>query len=198
MTEKNYNPEQKHMKAGKAMEKAGKGIGNEQKAPAQKTEAKKEESEGKTGEAAQKKETAQKKIKKPEAIVRGAGVPVSSKESFAICRFIKNKEISRAVSELEEILQHKKALPMKGEIPHRRGKGMMSGRYPKNSIKAFIMLLKSLNANAAANDMSNPVITTAYANFATRPYGKSGMIRKKRTNVTIIAKERKEAINKKA
>jgi len=191
MTEKNYNPEQKQMKVNKSMEKTNK---NEPKlAPAPKLEEKKEDkkTEIKNEEKTDVKKTEQKKIKKTEAIVRGLNVPISSKQSFAICKFIKNKEIEKAIFELEEILLHKKALPMKGEIPHRRGK-IMSGRYPRNSIKEFIRLLKNLNANAAANQMSNSIISEARANFASRPYGKFGRVRKKRTNVIIIAKEKKE------
>ena len=42
---------------------------------------------------------------------------------------------------------------MKGEIPHRKGKGMMSGRYPLNAVKDFIMLLKSLKANAINHEI---------------------------------------------
>ena len=135
------------------------------------------------------KKTETKKAKKNEAIVRGLNLPISSKQSFAISKFIKYKEIGQAIQELEEILLHKKALPMKGEIPHRRGKGVMSGRYPKNAITTFIKLLKSLNANANVNEISNPVIFEAYGNFASRPYGKFGRIRKKRSNVVIVAKE---------
>ena len=36
----------------------------------------------------------------------------------------------------------------------------------------------------------NPVISEVHANFASRPYGKFGRVRKKRTNVTIIAIEK--------
>ena len=197
MTEKNYNPEQKQKRTREKMEKIDKNIKKNDKIIEQKQEIKKEsviESKDKTKEIENKegeiKKEEKKKIKKIEAVVNGLSLPVSSKQSFAICKFIKNKEIGFAIKELEEILMHKKALPMKGEIPHRRGK-IMSGRYPKNSITAFIKLLKSLNANSSVNEMSNPIISKAYANFASRPYGKFGRVRKKRTNVTIIATEKK-------
>ncbi len=136
-----------------------------------------------------KKEEKPKKVKKTEAVVRGVGTPISSKQSFAICKFIKHKEINKAINELEEILLHKRALPMKGEIPHRKG-AIMSGRYPKNAIEEFIKLLKSLNSNAIANEISNPVISEAFGNFASRPYGRFGRVRKKRTNIKIVAKEK--------
>lgn len=198
MTEKNYNPEQKHAKSANKMEKVNK---KEQKiAEAPKAETKKEnhssvadlKTEVKKEEVkidAKKPEV--KKIKKDKATVKGLGIPISSKQAFAICRFIKYKEVGFAIKELEEILLHKKALPMKGEIPHRRGKGMMSGRYPRNALNEFVKLLKSLNSNAIANEISDPIISEAVANFASRPYAKFGRVRKKRTNVIIIATEKK-------
>ncbi len=196
MTEKNYNPEQKQMKTDRKMEKMDKNLKKvEEKKTAEtpkeeKTDSKKEEIK------AEVKKTEAKKVKKNKAMVRGLNLPISSKQSFAICKFIKHKDPEHAIQELEEILLHKKALPMKGEIPHRRG-NIMSGRYPKNAIEGFIKLLKSLIANANANEISNPVISEAHANFASRPYGRSGSVRKKRTNVTIVAIENKKMEKKK-
>nr|AJS12790.1 50S ribosomal protein L22P [uncultured archaeon]AKQ01099.1 50S ribosomal protein L22, large subunit ribosomal protein L22 [uncultured archaeon Rifle_16ft_4_minimus_1461] len=185
MTEKNYNPEQKHAKNMEKMNKANK-TDDKKILETPKNEVKVE----KPNEEVKKEVKKTEKQKKTEAIVRGMNLPISSKQSFAICKFIKNKEINRAINELEEILAHKRALPMKGEIPHRRGKGMMSGRYPQNSVKEFIKLLKSLNANATANEMSNPFICEAQGNFASRPFGRFGRVRKKRSHVTILAKEK--------
>ena len=185
MTEKNYNPEQKHAKNMEKINKANK-TDDKKILETPKNEVKVE----KPNEEVKKEVKKTEKQKKTEAIVRGMNLPISSKQSFAICKFIKNKEINRAINELEEILAHKRALPMKGEIPHRRGKGMMSGRYPQNSVKEFIKLLKSLNANATANEMSNPFICEAQGNFASRPFGRFGRVRKKRSHVTILAKEK--------
>ena len=188
MTEKNYNPEQKHAKTTDKMGKMDKNTKNIVETPKEEgtrpsnVELK---TETKTPEI---KKPEVKKVKKTEAVVRGMGVPISSKQSFAISKFIKHKEVTKAINELEEILMHKRALPMKGEIPHRKG-NIMSGRYPRNSIREFIKLLKSLNANAIMNEISHPVIFEAHGNFASRPYGKFGRVRKKRSNVVIVARE---------
>jgi len=198
MTEKNYNPEQKNVKVSKKAANMNRDIiktGKEKIAESPKSEIKKENNEEIKSEEikteVKKIETKKEKVKKDKAIVQGLNVPISSKQSFAISRFIKHKEIGKAIKELEEILLHKRALPMKGEIPHRRGKGMMSGRYPKNAVTAYIKLLKSLNANANVNEISVPIISEAYGNFASRPYGKFGRVRKKRTNLMIVAIEKK-------
>ena len=191
MTEKNYNPEQKHAKAAEKMGKMDKPHPNaaeQKKVETPKTESAEKKEEIKMESKPEVKKAGTKKVKKTEAVVRGLGIPISSKQSFAISKFIKNKEITKAIRELEEILLHRRALPMKGEIPHRKGP-IMSGRYPRNALREFVKLLKSLNANANVNEISNPIIVEAYGNFASRPYGKSGRVRKKRSNIMIMAKE---------
>lgn len=133
-----------------------------------------------------------KKPKKTEAVVNAKNIPISTKDSAAICRFIKNKKIENAIAELEQVLRLKKAVPMKGEIPHRKGKGMMSGRFPKKASQNFIKLLKSLSANATYNGLEEPVIVEAIANIGARPYGKFGGVRKKRTHIKLKAIEIKK------
>ena len=137
-----------------------------------------------------KKETLVKKIKKTETKANGRSLPISTKYAVAICKFIKNKKISTAIDDLEQVLNYKKAVPMKGEIPHRKGK-MYSGRYPKKASENFLKLLKSLLANANAEEIENPIIVKAVANMASRPFGRFGRIKRKRTHVTLIAKEKK-------
>lgn len=139
----------------------------------------------------EKKEPQKLKIKKTEAVVNALSLPLSTKQSVAICKFIKGKKIERAIADLEQVSVAKKVIPMKGEIPHRKGKGIMSGRYPKKASEQFIKLLKNLSANASVNELNNPIISNAIANNASRPHGKFGRVRKKRTHVKIIAKEKK-------
>ncbi len=180
MTEKDYNPQQKERKA-MEKEKTKKII------EIPKKEIKKPDKEKKK-EIVKKPE---KKIpKKTEAIVNSVSLPISTKYSVAICKFIKGKKIEDAITDLEEVLAHKKAIPMKGEIPHRKGK-IMSGRYPKKAVEHFIKLLKSLLANSNANELNNPIISDSIANLGSRPFGRFGRIRKKRTHVKIKVKEKK-------
>jgi ribosomal protein L22 len=132
-----------------------------------------------------------KKIEKPkktEATVRVTG-PVSTRHCVALCNFVKKKNIEKSIKELEEVVAKTRALPMKGEFAHRKGKGIMSGKYPQVSTKYFIKLLKSLQSNANANDIKNPVIVQAISNLAQRPRGRFGSYTRKRTHITIIAKD---------
>jgi len=130
----------------------------------------------------EKKET---EVKKTSAFVNISSIPISTKHSIAICKFIKGKKIEGAIDDLEKVVLLKKAVPMKGEIPHR--KGMMSGRYPKKAAGHFIKLLKGLSANANVNGLEAPVISEAIANLASRPYSKFGRVRRKRTHIKITA-----------
>jgi len=152
-------------------------------------ENKKEET--KTTEKEEPKKPAQKKpiqskpkVKRDYAIVNAKDVPISTKHSIAICRFIKNKNIEKAIEGLGKVLIKKKAIPMKGEIPHRKGK-IMSGRYPQKAVGHFIKLLKSLESNSNINELNEPVIVEAISNLAQRPYGRFGRTKKKRTKIKI-------------
>jgi ribosomal protein L22 len=203
MTEKNYNPEQKGMKTMQKQQAAAtqkveaaqmskeekKGETKKQEVSAsiedsQKTEEKKQEDkkEKKAGKVI---------IKKDEAIVNGVSLPISTKVSAAICKFIKRKSIEKAIADLEEVLKFKKVVPMTGDIPHKKGKGIMSGRYPQKATKYFIIMLKNLNANAIVNGIEEGVIAEAIPNRASQPYGRGGSIRRKRTHVKIKVVERK-------
>ncbi len=133
-----------------------------------------------------------KKIKELIAVANPKDLPISTKKSIAVCRFIKGKTIQKAISDLEEVVKLKKAVPMKGEIPHRKGKGIMSGRFPKRTAEHFIKVLKGLAANASENGLEEPIIIEASANKASRPFGRFGRTLKKRSHLKIIAKDKKE------
>jgi len=221
MTEKNYNPKQKERKSMKKQEKVSKKktaieipkkekkpIKEEQKEkpeteiketkpkteskkPEPKTEVKEETKQEPKTEDKTKKEPEKPLPKKNEAVARGKNFDLSTKKSAAICKFIKGKNIEKAIEDLESVLKHKKAVPIKGEIPHKKGR-IMSGVYPKKAAENFIKLLKNLSANANVNNLENPVIVEAVANIGSRPYGRFGKFRRKRTHVLIKVKERKK------
>ncbi len=130
-------------------------------------------------------------VKKDKAIVRGKDLPISTKHSVAICNFIRGKDVIKAAENLRQVVEKKEAIKMKGEVPHRRGKGAEGGRYPIEASKVFIKLLKSLVANCNMGNIENPYIITAKANQASRPYKRFGSRRMKRTHVYLEARERK-------
>lgn len=206
MTEKNYNPEQKNAKAMKSQKNIPQEpLQTHKPKEEEKTEAKAEEGK-KEQKPVQKKEkieqignlkNKQVVLKKNEAVVNGTSVPISTLDSVYICNFIRRKTIDKAIADLEEVLTFKRAIPMKREIPHRKGK-IMSGRYPLLAVKQFIKLLKNLQANATVNGLEGDlVIVEAIANMAYRPFGRFGRVRRKRTHIKIKVMEKKLAPKKK-
>jgi len=123
--------------------------------------------------------------KKTEAIVNAKDIPISTKQAVAICDYIRNKNTDEAIKMMEEVASFKKPVPMKGELPHRKGK-IMSGRYPINAAKEFIKLLKGLKANAIVNELElEKYVLFCKANKAARPYRRFGRTRFKRTHITL-------------
>lgn len=161
--------------------------------PKQETEKQKEKTKEEKIKTEEKKvEKQEKKLKKTEAVVFGKDLPISTKHAIAICNFIRGKKAEEAIMLLEEVAHFKRALPMKGEIPHRKGK-IMSGRYPINATKQFIKLLKQLSANATVNDLDleNAKIECK-ADRASRSYRRFGSMKFKRTHVTLKLKAKEE------
>jgi ribosomal protein L22 len=163
----------------------------EEKKPEEKevNENKSEKTKGEIKKEGSKKEVKKKEIKKPkktEVNVRGINLPVSKKYAVALCKFIKNKPIEKAISDLKLVIDKRKPVPMKGEIAHR--KGIMSGRFPKKASENFIELLQSLYNNANYFEIDEPIVFEAIANSGTRVYGRFGSIKRKRTHVEIKAK----------
>lgn len=181
MTEKQYAPTKKEKMITRKVETPKQKVVE----PVKKTEEVKKQEIKKED----KKKIAQK-VKKTFAVVNASNLPLSTKKSADICRFIKGKGIGNAIRDLEQVVLIKKAIPMKGEIPHRKGK-MMSGGFPKKTAEHFIKLLKSLSANSIVNELDEPFIAEAVVNIGVRPSGRFGTIKRKRTHVKLVARERK-------
>ena len=132
-------------------------------------------------------------VKKDVAVVNAYSVHMSKRHGMYICSFIKGKNIDNAIADLEKVILIKKAVPFKGEIPHRKGKGMMSGRYPVAASKIFIPVLKNLKGIVLFNnmDLDKTRISVAYTNWASRPQRRGGM-KGKRASLTIEAREVKK------
>lgn len=155
-------------------------------------ELKKESTENKEEKVEEVKKETKPKIKKESAIVRAPSVHMSKRHGMYVCSFIKGKSIDNAIADLEQVIVLKKAVPFKGEIPHRKG-NIMSGRYPVAAAKIFIPMLKNLKGAVLFNnmDITKTRISEAYANFAPRPQRRGGM-KGKRAYITIEAREVKK------
>ena len=153
--------------------------------------SKDEENKGeKVDEKKEVKKVQGKAPKRTEASVYGRSLRISLKQSKAIGKFIRNKKIEDAIKDLNQVLLKKKAVPMSGEIAHRKGK-IMSGKYPINSSKEFIRLLKTLssNSNMHGMDVDKTIIYETIPNRAPNQLHRFGSMKFKRTHITIKAKE---------
>lgn len=194
MTEKNYNAQQRESKTMKKQENIQKAEPKANAVEIKKEEKVEDKKETKTEDKKVEAKKQVQKIKKDEAVVNGVGLPISTLDSVFISKFIKGKTIDKAIADLEEVLKFRRAIPMTGEIPHRKGKGMMSGRYPIKPITYFIKMLKSLKANAIVNGIEEPIIVESISNKAYQPYGRFGSVRKKRSHVKIRVVEKNKLI----
>ena len=135
--------------------------------PQESKEVKEAKEEKTTEKVEQKKETKKPEIKTKKELAKVAGkdIPLSTKTSGAICRFIKFKNPEEAIKQLERVQIKKLAIPFRGEIPHRKGfrGGYARGRYPVKAAGYFIKLLKNLISNAKSNNMDTAIIRITIA-----------------------------------
>ena len=146
-----------------------------------------------------KEEKKEKVITKPKkqmdhASVYGRNLPISLKHSKYIGNFIKGKKVEAAIRDLQQVIKKKVAVPFKGEVAHKKGKGMMSGKYPVKASENFIILLKSLNANSNVNglDTDKLMVKDVMANKAPDQMHRFGRMKFKRTHVKLIGVESKK------
>lgn len=127
--------------------------------------------------------------KKEEVSALGRNLTASLKHSMAVCAFIKGMHIEQALGELALVIKKKRAVPMKGEIPHRHG-NIMAGRYPVATATEIIGLLKTLRGNCVVHGLSldKARITYASPSWAVRPQRRGGRLGK-RTHILIKARE---------
>ncbi len=137
-------------------------------------------------------------VKKKIAVVNGMGLRISTKQSVDICNMIRGKKVDNAIELLEEVVNYKRVVKMNTrEVGHKKGKGVMAGRYPVTAAKEFIRLLKQLRANALVNEIEyENLVIFCKANKASRPYRRSGT-QAKRTHVTLMLEEKKNKKTKK-
>lgn len=138
--------------------------------------------------------------KKQFAMVNASSLKISTKHSIDICKMIRNKKLETALEMLEKVVLMKLPVKMNNrEVGHRKGQGMMAGRYPINASKEFIRLIKQLNANAIAQGIeTEDKVITCNANVGSRQYRRMGH-RFKSTNLLIkleTPKAKKKGVKK--
>nr|AJS13267.1 50S ribosomal protein L22P, large subunit ribosomal protein L22 [uncultured archaeon] len=134
----------------------------------------------------------QKFDEKKMVAVIGMNLAIASKHSVEVARFLKGKQVDKAITLLEAVSEQKIAVPFKrynADLPHRRG-GMGPGRYPVNVALAVIKLLNNLKGAAKQKglDESKLMLVHVAANYGSkrRKQGRHRGI-KKNTNFELVA-----------
>ncbi len=122
----------------------------------EKIEEKKKEEKEKTTEkkVEEKKKEKKVEVKKPkvsEVTAQGKYLPISFKHSVHIAKMIRGKNALKAKRLLEEVIALKRPVPFfryNKEVPHKKGKGIDAGRYPRKAAYHILKVLMNAMANA--------------------------------------------------
>lgn len=125
------------------------------------------------------------------ALAQGKDLPVSFKHCVNICKFLKGKDLDKAMEYLEKVVEKEKAIPWKKyRMKQGHKKGMGPGKYPIKASKHIIKVLKNLKNNAVDKGLSeNLRIIHAAANRAVSKEARSRYMRGRSTNVEFVAEE---------
>lgn len=146
-------------------------------------------------------ETKQKASEQHMASARALNLPISVKHSVEISRYLRYKDTSFAKEFLQNVMELKKAVPFKRftkDMGHKAG--MSAGRFPEKAAQQFLILIKSVEANAQQKglNVTNLKIVKLLANKASIPFtGGRQQRSKKRTHLEVTVKERKTVEQKK-
>lgn len=122
-------------------------------------------------------------------MARAAGVYMTASFKYLreACRFIRGKLLIRAISELEEITEKKRALPLSKynkDIPHKKAIG--PGRYPVDTIKSMLVVLRNVLANAKEKGLNESKLKIIHSSSS------KAMKRRKMTNFEVVVAEAEE------
>lgn len=128
------------------------------------------------------------------AQARALGISISTKQSVEISHALRFRNTAFAKRYLERVLTFEQAVPFRRynrDMGHKPG--MAAGRYPQKAARAFLQLIKAVEANAQVKGLeaSNLKITRLLANKASAP--RSGGRRHrgtKRTHLEVEVQER--------
>ncbi len=129
----------------------------------------------------------------------GKEMPISPKFTREVCGLIRGMKVETAVKTLEDIIDLKKAVPLKRynkRVSHKQGTG--PGRYPTKAAAAVLGVVKSASSNAEYKglDTSKMVIRTISAargrvtpGHMQRAHGRATQWNQETVNLEVIIEE---------
>lgn len=133
----------------------------------------------------------------------GKELAISPRHAINICKAIKGMPLDKAVEFLEDVIDLKKAVPFRTHVhglPHRKGKGMATGRYPEKAARAIKNVLEEARNNAEFKEITGSLRIIqasssrgrAWKSYFQRAHGSSTPKMRETVNVEIIVKEYEE------
>jgi len=127
----------------------------------------------------------------------GKDLPISTKHSVMVCNAIRGKKIETAKKILENVMVMKQAIKYtRFNFDRGHKKKIGPGRYPVETCREIMKILKSAEANAHQKNLENLCLAHTCAQKASRPwhYGRHRGRQMKRTHIEIVLceKEQKE------
>src|ERR1041385_4804836 len=134
----------------------------------------------------------------------GRDLPCSPKSGRNVARAIKGMPVSRAKQFLEEVKELKTAVPFTvrhRKIHHRKGTGFAPGKYPVQTVKCFLKVLESAEANAEYKGLDKDALvithSTAYQGtviqaFTPRAQGRATPHYNRLTNFEVVLSQSAE------
>ncbi len=121
----------------------------------------------------------------------GISLPISNKQSKAICSHLRGRKIEQAKKILQQVIKKKQPIPFTKHtdgIGHR--KGMASGSYPIKASEQILDIIKSAEANAQFKGLNTANLVLKYLIAKKAPtvmrYGRKGGKKAKRTHIEIM------------
>ncbi len=129
-------------------------------------------------------------------------LPVSTKQSVELCRFIRNRTVKKAKELLNGVAQLKTPVPFRRyimDLGHKKKIG--PGSYPAKAAKEFLKLVEGVEANAQFKGLNtnNLVIIHIKADKSSKTwhFGRKRRRQMKRTSLELVVEEKKAPEEKK-
>ena len=127
---------------------------------------------------------------------KGKFAPISLKTTTEVLRYIRGRNIDQAITLLGEVKDAKRPVPFtryNKDVPHRKGKGLSIGRFPKKVSEYLIDLLNLVKANAKDKGLKEDSLSIIHAAASPGPklwhYGRHRGRQRKVCHVEIVAQE---------
>ena len=129
----------------------------------------------------------------------GREIPISPKMSREICGMIRGMKVEQAVKALEEVIDLKRAVPLKRynkRVSHKPGVG--PGRYPQKAAGEILKVIRSAMSNAEYKglDVDGMVLSTVTASrgrtipgHMPRAHGRATQWNQETVNIEVIIEE---------